>query len=210
MNNIGLIRKNKKMTQKELADHLNMTQGNLSKIENGEQPLTLEVIGAISDYLEVEINELITSQYDVEMPSFLRSNKDVLIKYMNVEASAGTGIYSDGEYTKSYMSLSNRITEQLIGISSPVIITVKGNSMSPTLSDGDFVIVDTNNKEMKDGYIYVINIENQLYIKRLFTHPITKEIICKSDNPQHPDFNIRASELDIKAKLIMQIFKYIS
>ena len=50
--------------------------------------------------------------------------------------------------------------------------------------------------------IFVVLINDELYIKRLFKNPITKKIICSSDNPKNPSFEADVSEIQIKAKLI--------
>lgn len=49
----------RKLTQKEMAEMLNMSQRNYSKIENGEISLTLDRLQAISKILNVPVEELL-------------------------------------------------------------------------------------------------------------------------------------------------------
>ena len=47
------------------------------------------------------------------------------------------------------------------------IISVRGDSMEPTLPDGCQVIVDRNRKELRNGRIYVMRTEEGLVVKRV-------------------------------------------
>ncbi|MDR0467484.1 MAG: helix-turn-helix domain-containing protein [Campylobacteraceae bacterium] len=107
--------------------------------------------------------------------------------YSNIEASAGHGvenIYDESNIIympKSIMPKSNDSVD---------VIRVKGDSMSPTINDGDLVFVDKKNIDVVSGKIYVIKIENEVFIKRLLKIP--GQIIVRSDNKDtYPDFNFK-------------------
>lgn len=51
------------------------------------------------------------------------------------------------------------------------IARISGDSMSPTLADGDFVLFDTSREEPLDGKIMAVGIDGLLYIKRLRLSP---------------------------------------
>ena len=59
-NNIQILRKQNKMTQKELADIFNYTSNAVSKWERGETLPELATLKAISDYFGVSIDCLVT------------------------------------------------------------------------------------------------------------------------------------------------------
>lgn len=48
-----------------------------------------------------------------------------------------------------------------------IAITVHGESMEPALYDGDTVIVNTADKKLVDGVVYVVNYEGEVVIKRM-------------------------------------------
>lgn len=48
-----------------------------------------------------------------------------------------------------------------------IAITVRGESMEPALYDGDTVIVNTADKKLVDGSVYVINYEGEAVVKRM-------------------------------------------
>ena len=65
-------------------------------------------------------------------------------------------------------------------VSAMRLAQVSGDSMLPTLEDGDFVLFDTSKRDPLDGKIMVIGIENHLYIKRVRVSP--DGIFLASDN----------------------------
>ena len=66
------------------------------------------------------------------------------------------------------------------------LISVDGDSMDPTLCDGDDIMVDHSATEtaLRDG-IYVLRMDDVLLVKRLAVGPSGK-ISIRSDNPQYP------------------------
>src|SRR5690606_16281959 len=58
-NYIAYYRKLRKISQKEMADELNMSQRNFSRIENGEVSINLNLINKIAHLLNVNPEELL-------------------------------------------------------------------------------------------------------------------------------------------------------
>jgi phage repressor protein C with HTH and peptisase S24 domain len=67
------------------------------------------------------------------------------------------------------------------------LITVKGDSMSPYLQDGDIVLVNMADRTVKSGEVYAIAVEDELRVKRLVKRT-DGALEVKSDNPspQYP------------------------
>lgn len=47
-----------------------------------------------------------------------------------------------------------------------IALTVSGDSMIPTLYDGDTVVINTADTELKDGEVFVFNLDGEVVIKR--------------------------------------------
>jgi len=63
------------------------------------------------------------------------------------------------------------------------VISVVGDSMYPTLADGDDILVDyADSAPLRDG-LYALRAEDALQIKRISVNPITGRSTLKSDNP---------------------------
>lgn len=65
------------------------------------------------------------------------------------------------------------------------VLTAFGQSMEPTLDDGDAVIVDRGVTEIREDGVFVIALDGELYIKRVQRRLPDRAIIIKSDNPHY-------------------------
>lgn len=108
-----------------------------------------------------------------------------------VRASAGPGAIPDDERSKPYFAFDERWLRQLTGASAAdlTVIRVEGDSMEPTLHDGDDILIDRGDavSRMRDG-IYVLRIDDALVVKRLALHPVTRRVTVQSDNPAYADW----------------------
>jgi phage repressor protein C with HTH and peptisase S24 domain len=62
-------------------------------------------------------------------------------------------------------------------------MTVEGESMTPTISDGDTVMIDMGRTRIKSGSIYALGIEDTIIVKRL-EYLVSGTIRIISDNRQ--------------------------
>jgi SOS-response transcriptional repressor LexA len=76
-------------------------------------------------------------------------------------------------------------------------LPVSGDSMIPTLNEGDLAFVDTSCKRFEAEGIYVIVFNNALLIKRLTADLATQHIRVQSDNALHSTQQMREDELTI-------------
>ena len=115
----------------------------------------------------------------------------VPISRSSVRASAGPGAIPDSERDKPFFAFDERWLRQLTGASPGdlTVIRVEGDSMEPTLHDGDDIRVDRSDAggRMRDG-IYVLRIDDALVVKRLALHPVTRRVTVQSDNPAYADW----------------------
>lgn len=56
--------------------------------------------------------------------------------------------------------------ERLV-VSDLLAITVRGESMEPSLFDGDVIVVNTGDKKLMDGAVYAVNYEGEVVVKRM-------------------------------------------
>ena len=108
-----------------------------------------------------------------------------------VRASAGPGALPTQEDSRPYFAFDEHWLRKLTGAthSDLTLIRVEGDSMSPTLHDGDDILVDRGDAaaRLRDG-IYVLRIDEALVVKRLAIHPINRKITVQSDNPSYADW----------------------
>lgn len=115
----------------------------------------------------------------------------VQVPVLDVEASAGHGALAEGEARSSQFGFDEAWLRKLTAskASSLSIIRVFGDSMEPTLSDGDEVMVDLADGQarLRDG-IYVLRMDDALNVKRIAIEPQARRISVVSDNPAYPSW----------------------
>lgn len=111
----------------------------------------------------------------------------VKVPRLDVQASAGSGRSVEGEAVVAEYHFDARWLARLTrGKSSDLsIISVTGDSMAPTLGDGDDVLVDTGDRRIRDG-VYVLRRDDDLIVKRLGVSPAAGSLTVASDNPAYP------------------------
>ncbi|MEY4269480.1 MAG: hypothetical protein RLZZ58_696 [Pseudomonadota bacterium] len=107
-----------------------------------------------------------------------------------IGASAGPGAAIDGEAADAGFAFDPRWLRKLGADPRALsIIRVEGDSMAPTLSDGDDILVDAQDTaaRLRDG-IYVLRLDDLLMVKRVARAPGKGRIAVTSDNPHYPSY----------------------
>lgn len=113
----------------------------------------------------------------------------IVVPVFAATASMGPGIQiSEHDTVIGGMQLSEKwVNRNLPGISSRTnlaVISAIGDSMSPTFSDGDILLVDRGVFELKMDAVYVLAKNDELFVKRVHRR-IGGGVVIKSDNPLH-------------------------
>ncbi len=111
---------------------------------------------------------------------------DTVPRY-DAASAAGNGVVNFDDPPIDYLAFSKTWLEQNgIHAGTCVLINVKGDSMEPSIYDGDLVMIDRRKKTIRTGRLYVFRDgDNGLRLKRLDIIPDTA-IMLRSDNPKHP------------------------
>lgn len=113
----------------------------------------------------------------------------VLVPRLDIRASAGHGAFDVDERPVARLGFHPGWLREITG-GSPAglsMIRVSGDSMNPTLADGDEILVDRNDAadRLRDG-IYVLRVDDTLMVKRLAIDPAARSITIVSDNSAYP------------------------
>jgi phage repressor protein C with HTH and peptisase S24 domain len=122
----------------------------------------------------------------------------VVIPVFSAQASMGAGVpITENDTVIGGMQLSaNWVSRNLPGITSRAnlaVISAMGNSMSPTFSDGDILLVDRGVHELKVDAVYVLAKDDELFVKRVH-RKLGGGVVIKSDNPLHGQEEIENPE----------------
>ena len=114
----------------------------------------------------------------------------LIVPQLAVGASAGAGAAVDGEAVEAGFAFDPRWLRRLGADTRALsIIAVEGDSMAPTLGDGDDIMVDGADTaaRLRDG-IYVLRMDDALMVKRVARLPLAGRISVKSDNQLYPSW----------------------
>ena len=75
-----------------------------------------------------------------------------------------------------------------------VAATAMGDSMSPTIKDGDTIHLDLGRKNIKDGKIFAICIGGLFYCKRLYNLPLGGVRIVSDNATEFPELHLNEQE----------------
>jgi phage repressor protein C with HTH and peptisase S24 domain len=84
------------------------------------------------------------------------------------------------------------------------LISAIGDSMSPTIRDGDLLLVDMRQRQVGDDAIYIIRRDSSLVAKR-FQRLFDGTVSIKSDNPIYKEEVVpkdAASELNLIGRVV--------
>ena len=117
----------------------------------------------------------------------------VFIPYYDVRLSAGTGVWVDDEQPVNTLAfraewLQTFVTSQFDRLS---VVKVSGDSMEALLKDGDTILIDHTQNEVRDG-LYALRIGNEVFVKHIQRLPHKLQII--SANPTYPPFELSADD----------------
>jgi Peptidase S24-like len=114
----------------------------------------------------------------------------VLVPQLAVGASAGPGALGGDERPHARIGFEAAWLRSMSTDPAMLsVIQVSGDSMVPTLADGDDILVDRGDaaERLRDG-IYVLRIEDAINVKRLAVNPAARGFTIKSDNPAYPSW----------------------
>jgi Peptidase S24-like len=127
-----------------------------------------------------------------------------LVPKLAVGASAGAGALAEGEALAGKVGFDEAWLRKLgVEPRNVSLIRVEGDSMQPTLNDGDDIMVDKGaaSKPLRDG-IHVIRIDGVLMVKRLARAPGGRLTVL-SDNAAYPSWPDRdPAEVQVVGRVV--------
>ncbi|GAB6045115.1 hypothetical protein JCM11957_07130 [Caminibacter profundus] len=128
--------------------------------------------------------------------------------YEDIYASAGAGAYNENITPTNNLTFSTNFLKNMLNILDYTglhIITAVGDSMQPTICDGDkLFVLPLKDYDLKDGGVYVISTPFGVLVKRVYIYPVEQKIILHSDNPEIKD-EVLQGEIMEKIKFIGRV-----
>ena len=110
----------------------------------------------------------------------------ILVPHYEVQASAGNGSLVHSEQIVDYLAFKADWVRNTLGVAQKdlALISVKGDSMEPVLSNEDLILVDMRRNRVEDNAIYVLQLNGSLLVKRI-QHKLDGSLNVMSDNPRY-------------------------
>lgn len=167
---IAKIRRDKGLSQEELAELAMISRISVARYETGKFEPGAQALNRIADALEVSTDELL-GRPDRVTP-FVNINRGSVP--IIGEIACGTPITAE-QNVSGYADLPE-------GVRADFALLCKGDSMTPTFNDGDLVLIHAQ-PEVEPGQIAAVGIDGAATLKHLY--PQETGILCVSDNPQY-------------------------
>nr|WP_153567481.1 S24 family peptidase [Acinetobacter pittii] len=161
-----------------------------------EKDLTQPKAGYLAAIAEVgaDISYIVTGKKDLQTQNSDFSYEFALVNVYDVAVSAGDGAVSFGAaepvsrlaFRKDWLSRQGLYAKDL------VIVFAKGDSMEPTIHDKEPLLVNTNDKELTDGFIYVVRNQENFWVKRVQRQ--FNELLLLSDNERYLPMKLDLNE----------------
>lgn len=127
--------------------------------------------------------------------------------FQEVELAAGMGASRVDEVKGPKLRFS-KSTLRRVGVpaEAAACAVVRGNSMEPIMPDGTCVGVNTADKSIKDGEIYVIDHGGMLRVKYLHRRPGGGIKIVSQNSTEHPVEEVPPHEMAESVRIIGRVF----
>lgn len=153
-------------------------------------------IGLVSGYLDIPQAEFIPVQ--VWDPSTPLDDDEVEIPFFNnFSFACGSGAIGEALKTQTQKLRISKTTLRDLGIekANAVATGSSGNSMYPTIKDGDTIHIDLGRKTVKDGKIFAICHGGLFMAKRLYNLPMGGIRIVSDNAGEYPEIQLTADQI---------------
>lgn len=106
--------------------------------------------------------------------------------------------------TTEFIKFDKRLLPyDFIDCSKTYVVSVSGDTMKPEYENNDKVLLDTSHTSFKDGYIYLIRVNNQFYVRRVNVSP--NKVKCIPFNKEQDAFVLEERTYAIIGMIVPRI-----
>ena len=198
----------KNLKQADIARATGKSSAAVTKWLRGENVPKTEALKQIAKLLNVDDEWLLTGKgsssaiphltpvatWDDSTP--LEEDEVEIPFFKDFSFACGSGAINEHIANEKRKLRMSKATLRNLSISkeNAVAATASGDSMSPTIQDGDTIHIDLGRTEIKDGRIFVICIGGLHYAKRLYNMPFGGVRIVSDNSVEFPEQVLTATE----------------
>ena len=175
-----------------LAEKTEIVFTYIDKIEKGTRPINKDNLEKFIKTYPLYKKQFEKAYLDEIMPESLKGSTfnmeeqkvNTVILPVYGKASAGNGYINLDQEIYYFPIKKGDFSDRSF------LVEISGNSMEPTLEDGDYALVDPDNIDYVKNKIYVVTYNDESFIKRMVIDDKSKIVMLKSDNPEYEDILI--------------------
>lgn len=171
------------MQQAELAEKLGIHKNTMTNYERGERfPDVNTLLKILEVFPGTNPGWLLTGEGSKKKTEPDKEGFVMFPRY-ELQVGAGPGRHIESEQVVDFVSFKEDWVQNFLRVPRKdlALLTVKGDSMNPTLNDGDMILVDLRASRIEDSAIYVLEFEDALLVKRI-QRKLDGSVVIKSDN----------------------------
>ncbi|MEQ5835482.1 helix-turn-helix transcriptional regulator [Marinobacter sp. NFXS9] len=177
------------------AQKAGMGDSTFRNILNGALP-RLDSLLRIANAADVSVEWLATGKEPSPAMPFDFEDEFALVPGYNIQVAAGHGRIADEESPSRELAFRRKwLRFRGLNENELALVFAKGDSMEPTISDNETVLIDTSVKDLSDGQIYVIRNDDHLLVKRI-QKLWNDGVKLLSDNKEYPPQEISSADLE--------------
>lgn len=178
--------------KKAFAELTGKSASHVYKICRGASRPSMVYLQHLYDELRIDLNWLLTGEQGEGQSVMGKPSASELVyaPMFDVQASAGFGSQVINEDIEDYFAFDKNWLSRQLGVATDQLafVSIRGDSMLPTLNDSDNVLVDMSKKSVSQNDLFLLHTEQGLMAKRLNKHKEGIEVI--SDNPLYDNWLI--------------------
>ncbi|WP_314347058.1 LexA family transcriptional regulator [Fusobacterium massiliense] len=194
----------------QLLIKTDIDKSDISRIENGKKrKLNPIYLKKLAKALNIDIIELFKMVGYLDEDIKIHTKKESFEIKKLIREVVYIPVYGKASAGNGYLNLEQEIYKiPILDEDFPddcFFVKIEGDSMEPTIIEGEFALVDPNDIEYQKNKIYVVTYNDESFIKRIVVDEQTGIIILKSDNSKYDDIliNLENQEyLKINGKVI--------
>ncbi|APG24005.1 XRE family transcriptional regulator [Syntrophotalea acetylenica] len=191
----------------QLAEKLGVHPNTIRNYENGKRSPDTEFLAKLLEEIPgTNPGWLLTGEGARHRGDHQAQEGYVMFPRYEIQAGAGPGRLVESEQVVDFVSFKEDWVRSYLRVPRQklALLNVKGDSMSPTMNDGDLILIDMRSDRIEDSAIYVIEFDEALLVKRI-QRRFDGSVAIKSDNPFYEPEIIpkeRAQSLRIVGRVI--------
>lgn len=193
------LRNDKRLTQQQLGELTGVSKTSVIYWEKDENIPKHESLVALASALNTTTAYLLYGIQQIEPwdDSTPLDDDEVEIPFFkDFSFACGSGSINDAiTHEKRRLRMSKATLKGLsIDKGNAVAATASGDSMSPTINDGDTIHIDLGRKTIKDGKIFAVSFGGLQYAKRLYNLPFGGVRIVSDNEDEFEEIRMTADE----------------